>query len=129
MSVDLLLDTHVLIWLALDDPRWEPLLRDAHRDAASTVTVSAVSWSEIAIKHALGKLPVSVRELRPAAERLGLLELPLLGSHAEQLELLPMHHRDPFDRMLAAQSIAEEMQLVTADPAFNAYEGLRLYRP
>lgn len=126
MSRDLLLDTHVLLWLADDDPRWRALLEDVIDDPASTITVSVVAYLEVAVKHAIGKLPAQAGEIRRVAGQAGLLELPVTGAHAEQLAALPLHHRDPFDRILAAQAMSEGMTLVTADASFDAYDGLAL---
>lgn len=122
MSADILVDTHVMLWLALDDPRWEPVLGDVIDDPASTVTISAVTYHEIAIKRAIGKLPIGVRRVRSLARRAGMLELPLSVDHAEQFEQLPLHHRDPFDRMLVAQARAEDLAIATLDPMIARYD-------
>jgi PIN domain nuclease of toxin-antitoxin system len=127
MSSDLLLDTHALLWLVVADPRAQDLLGDVLDQDASTVTVSTISYLEVAIKRATGKIDVDVSRVRRHVAALGLLELGITGNHAESLEQLPLHHRDPFDRTLIAQALAEDMAIATVDPAFADYEGLRLH--
>lgn len=127
MSADLLLDTHALLWLVLDDPRAYPLLGDVLDDDASTVSVSAATYMEIAIKQSIGKLDVGPASVRRRARQAGLLELDVTSDHAESLGQLPFHHRDPFDRILIAQAMAEEMAIATADRRFAAYDGLRIH--
>lgn len=128
MSHDLLLDTHALIWLAEGDERVARLLPYLDDDGG-TVSVSAVTWTEIAIKHSLGKLDVSVDITRALARSHGILDLSLTADHAEALEALPLHHADPFDRVLIAQAIAEGLTVATVDPAFSRYEGLSVIWP
>ena len=97
MSIDLLLDTNMVIWLAAGDERARAVIPTLE-DEASTVTISVVSWIEIAIKHSTRKLDLSVDLVRAAAHEHGILELQLQAGHASMLERLPLHHRDPFDR-------------------------------
>lgn len=121
----LLLDTHILLWLMQDDPR---LSQRAHEiiDNATEVFVSAASMWEIAIKWRLGKIEEDPREVDAAIEKAGLIELPVGMRHAVVTAKLPMLHRDPFDRLLVAQAISENMQLATADAHLEAYSGLVL---
>ncbi|WP_136709592.1 type II toxin-antitoxin system VapC family toxin [Agromyces sp. H66] len=116
----LLLDTQVLLWWLADDRR----LGDDHRaliaDASNIVLVSAMTVAEIAIKTSLGKLDAP-DDLLPTLEAGGFDELTFESRHAEVLRSLPWHHRDPFDRMLIAQAIAEQLTVLTADPHFAAY--------
>jgi PIN domain nuclease of toxin-antitoxin system len=116
--VNLLLDTHVLIWW--DEGR--RLTAAARRAIASadTVYVSAASAWEIAIKTGLGRLR-PVRTVEQAAEESGFVELPVTFRHAERVGSLAPHHRDPFDRMLIAQAEVEGLRLVSRDAVFSRY--------
>lgn len=120
----ILLDTHVLIWWD-EGARLRKEADRALRDA-DQVYVSAVSGWEIAIKTSLGWLRPK-RTVAEAVDESGFEELPVRLRHAEVLGRLPWHHRDPFDRMLVAQTLAEGLTLVTRDPAFQPYH-LRLLR-
>jgi PIN domain nuclease of toxin-antitoxin system len=116
--VNLLLDTHVLIWW--DEGR--RLTSEARRaiGEADDVYVSAASAWEIAIKTGLGRLKPS-RTVEQAAAESGFLELPVTFRHAARVASLPPHHRDPFDRLLVAQATEEGLTLVSRNPAFGAY--------
>ena len=118
--MNLLLDTHVLIWW--DEGR--RLSAGARRaiGSAEAVYVSAASAWEIAIKIGLGRLRPT-RTVEQAAADSGFLELPVTFRHAELVAQLPAHHRDPFDRLLVAQAEAERLTLVTRDPVFQRYIG------
>ena len=116
--MNLLLDTHVLIWW--DEGR---RLNGAARRAietADTVYVSAASAWEVAIKIGLGRLRPT-RTIEEAAEESGFLELPVTFRHAQRVSGLPALHRDPFDRLLVAQADLEGLTLVTRDPVFEQY--------
>ena len=119
--MNLLLDTHVLLWWLANDHR----LTDEHRalvaDSSHAVYVSSVSIAEISIKASLGKLdaPEHVREAVLAS---GLSLLPFDAVHAEELRELPWIHKDPFDRMLIAQSRVEKLVLLTVDERITRYD-------
>jgi PIN domain nuclease of toxin-antitoxin system len=119
MSDRLLLDTHVFLWWKENNPRLTPAAREAV-SKADVVFVSAASGWEIAIKSALGRvrLPTSFSQ---GVNESGFIELPVECSHAEAVEHLPMHHTDPFDRMLIAQSTVERLVLVTHDREMEPY--------
>ncbi|HUF90162.1 MAG TPA: type II toxin-antitoxin system VapC family toxin [Gemmatimonadota bacterium] len=115
----LLLDTHVLIWW--DAGRnFAAKAMAAIRDA-DQVYVSAASAWEIAIKASLGRIETD-RRLEEVVTRSGFEELPIRIRHAQAVATLPPHHRDPFDRMLAAQATVEGLVLVTHDGAFRRYD-------
>ncbi|HZO25363.1 MAG TPA: type II toxin-antitoxin system VapC family toxin [Chloroflexota bacterium] len=125
-----LLDTHVLIWLLAGSPRISTDLLNTLADPGHTIYVSTASAWEIAIKVGLGKLavPSNLHDWLPAEiAAAGLTPLPIELRHALGVELLPSHHTDPFDRLLIAQAIAEDLTLVSADRAFDAYD-VRLMR-
>ncbi|MCU0255671.1 MAG: type II toxin-antitoxin system VapC family toxin [Vicinamibacterales bacterium] len=118
----ILLDTQLVLWALSGDRR---LPKDARALLdESEVFVSAASIWEIAIKAALGKLEADAAEVRAALGPTGFAELPVTGAHAECVARLPLLHRDPFDRMLVAQSQCEPLVLLTADGQLAGYGGL-----
>ena len=119
-TAPLLLDTQHFLWWQAGDPRIAtPTLALIVR--APQVYVSAVSAVEIALKVSIGKLRVPDTPFQDAITSAGFTSLPFAVHHAEVLRILPLHHRDPFGRMLAAQAIADGLTLVTSDAAFSAY--------
>jgi PIN domain nuclease of toxin-antitoxin system len=123
----LLLDTHVLLWALLEPQKLSPVLRDALEDSENTLMVSAASAWEIATKWRLGKLPHArsvVENYSMALNRLAAVDLPISGAVARQAGLWAVPHRDPFDRLLAAQARADELVLASTDPAFAQFEGV-----
>lgn len=122
VSTRLLLDTHVWLWWFTGDSRLSGSARDLIAGAPEVRFSAASAW-EIAIKASLGKLTLA-RTFRLGAElqRDGFEALPIELAHAEAVRALPMHHRDPFDRLLIAQAQAESLTIVTADPQFERYD-------
>ncbi len=116
----LLLDTHVFLWALENEDRLSANARDAIADANNIIFVSAVSAWEIAIKRGLGKIELDV-DLDEAVDELGFLRADLRFSTARLLSTLPALHRDPFDRMLIAQSIEDGIPLVTDDDVIRRY--------
>ena len=116
----LLLDTHVFLWCLADAAKLSASARTAITDANNEVFVSAVTGWEIAVKRAKGHL-TAPDNLGAMIEERGFTHLPLTFHHAEQAGLLPMHHRDPFDRFLIAQAQAEGLTLVTKDQRIPQY--------
>jgi PIN domain nuclease of toxin-antitoxin system len=119
----ILLDTHIFLWLTANDPRLSAKAREMI-EAEGTVFVSAASIWEIAIKVRLGKLKVDPADVIGEIEANGFIELPVYARHAKEVARLPMHHGDPFDRLLVGQAISEQMQFLTADPHLGAYSAL-----
>jgi PIN domain nuclease of toxin-antitoxin system len=118
----LLLDTHVFIWSVTASR----LLKAATRDylaSAQAVYVSAASIWEIAIKSRLGKIDGDPQLFAAAIEPSGFHALAITPQHAAAVAKLPLHHADPFDRLLLAQAFAEPLRLVTADRMLAAYGG------
>ncbi|WP_205574626.1 type II toxin-antitoxin system VapC family toxin [Indioceanicola profundi] len=118
--MDLLLDTHVLIWWDANSPQLGKAAREAIENPDSRVFVSALSPWEIAIKLRTGKLEIR-HGLTELVERNGFLHLPILSRHGEAAGLLDWQHKDPFDRMLVAQAQIERLTLVHADTHIRGY--------
>ncbi len=121
----LLLDTHALLWWLTDDPRLSALARDAIADEKNFIFVSAASAWEIATKQRIGKLehlPGVVERFAELVAADGFTHLPITYVHTLRAGSYTMQHRDPFDRMLAAQNELEMLPLVTLDPAFSAFQ-------
>lgn len=119
-----LLDTHAFLWWIGDDPRLSERAREVLSDGDNDLVFSAASGWEIAIKARLGRLHVPgdlntylVRQLTENYTSV----LPVHLSHALRVHTLPEHHRDPFDHLLIAQAIVEEIPLLSADPRIARY--------
>jgi PIN domain nuclease of toxin-antitoxin system len=126
----LLLDSHTIIW-AVDDPaRLSELATTAIQNPANGLLFSVASVWEIAIKVGLGKLALTLpfrQWMNQAMADLGVTLLPLTVEYADRQAALPLHHRDPFDRLLIAQALTEAISLVSADTAFAPYGVTRLW--
>ena len=123
--MNVLLDTHVLIWWIDNSGRLGRRARAIIQNDQTTVWVSAVAIWEISIKAALQRLdvqPAFIDELPREMERSGFRPLPVSFEHAFGVRHLPLHHADPFDRMLVAQAKCEELTLLSADPKIRAYD-------
>ena len=120
----LLLDTHAFIWWVSGNESLGPVARGLIANVDNQIFVSAATVWEMSIKQQLGKL-IAPADLESVVERSGFGSLSIGLFHAQQAGSLPMHHRDPFDRMLIAQAQAEGLTIVTQDSAFPAY-GVRL---
>jgi PIN domain nuclease of toxin-antitoxin system len=123
----LLLDTHVLLWMLSEPARIPESTLTAARTPSNELLVSAISPFEIATKNRIGKLPGVEPVLISYEEqlaRLGATELPLSSRHGLRAGQLPWNHRDPFDRIIAAQALSEGVSLVTSDRAFAELAGV-----
>ncbi|MDD5306248.1 MAG: type II toxin-antitoxin system VapC family toxin [Deltaproteobacteria bacterium] len=118
--MNLLLDTHVLLWWLEDNPTLSPKARDAVAEGRNMVFVSAASIWEIRIKQALRKLRLP-RNFREVLDSQPFRALPVTWEHAHAVHELPDHHRDPFDRMLVAQAKVERLAIVTRDERIKKY--------
>jgi PIN domain nuclease of toxin-antitoxin system len=125
--MNLLLDTHVVLWALADPERLGELTRAAIVDRNNAVAVSAASVWEVEIKRAIGKLDAPDGFASRCTEA-GYDEVPISFEHATRAGRLPPHHGDPFDRMLIGQALVEGFEIVTADAAFRPY-GARVRSP
>ena len=125
----LLLDTHILLWWVTGDRKLPKALSNRITSSENEVSVSAATFWEIAIKQRLGRIDLDLEELLAAVNADGFRELPVRVAHTLRLGELPDSHRDPFDRLLIAQSIAEAMRLVTRDDQILSYAGLAGFDP
>ena len=119
--MNLLLDTHILIWWATDSSALPPQCKDLLADPDNQIFFSSLSIWEVAIKHAKGLFPISSETLWRESVRAGLLELPFAARHASKAETLPPIHSDPFDRGLISQALEEPLLLVSQDKAIQRY--------
>lgn len=117
----LLLDTHVLLWCAKSPQRLPAGLRNLLNEPSTIASYSIVSLWEIATKIRIGKLTLG-EGFRESLQSVGYPMIALEVSHIDLYQSLPLHHRDPFDRMLIAQAQAERITLVTHDQAFTRYD-------
>jgi PIN domain nuclease of toxin-antitoxin system len=128
--VRLLLDTHAFLWFLLNDPQLSAAARALISDPNNEVEVSPASLWEIAIKISIGKYSLSepyqtFMEREIAANQMRLLAIE--PKHTALVATLPFHHRDPFDRLLIAQAVVEQIPLVSADTTLDAYPITRLW--
>jgi PIN domain nuclease of toxin-antitoxin system len=121
--VRLLIDTHVLIWWLLDEPRLSRTSRELLASSESEIFVSAASAMEIATKHRLGKLPHAaplVADFGKIVAAADFIEMPITARHAIAAGSIRHTHADPFDRFLAAQATIEQISLMTSDETLRS---------
>ena len=128
--MNLLLDTHALIWAANEPERLPDAVRTAIEDPDNRIWISAVSAIEVAIKFRIGKLE-GANELAEQFEKViagfGFEQMPISVAHASLAGLLPFEHRDPFDRILIAQSQIEQYSLVSNETLFDQFGVIRFW--
>jgi len=128
--MNLLLDTHALLWFLADDPKLSANAKSAIEEPGNQRWLSPISLLEIALKVRLDKLTLHARfaDLFPRQLYVNDIHLlPITEAHVEPLTTLALHHRDPFDRLLASTAIVEAMTLVSADAVFEDYGLTRLW--
>ncbi|HBA83729.1 MAG TPA: PIN domain nuclease [Verrucomicrobia bacterium] len=120
----LLIDTCAFLWFVSGDTKLSHRARAAMERKEAELILSAASIWELAIKSSLGRLilPCPLDEYIAEKIKSGFHILPLSWQHAAAVEAMPFHHRDPFDRLLAAQALAEKMPLVSSDAIFRRYK-------
>ncbi len=126
----LLLDTHTFLWFVLADAQLSKTARALLSDSQHQQLISPVCYWEVAIKSSVSKYKLSMPHeqfFTRAIQTIGLVVLPIEPKHTEVVATLPFHHRDPFDRLLVAQSLAEGIPVVSADGIFDAYGVRRLW--
>lgn len=124
----LLVDSHTFLWFVNDDPRLSKVAQGLIENPDAEVLFSPASVWELSIKVRLGRLnlrPTVVEFFKEQARRNDFTLLPIELRHLAPIATMPLHHGDPFDRLLIAQAIVEGVPLVSGDAAFDAYEGLR----
>ncbi|WP_367106246.1 type II toxin-antitoxin system VapC family toxin [uncultured Psychrobacter sp.] len=119
-----LLDTHIVLWLASSPDKIDPSVKSILENIDSDIYFSAVNFWEIAIKNQLDKRDFQVDSVKLYKQMLehSFIELPVLSKHTLLLESLPNHHKDPFDRLLIAQSLDENLTLITHDASIWKYD-------
>ena len=117
----LLLDTHILIWAMSAPEKLGNQVRSALEDSGNDVLVSTASLWEVAIKQRLGKLDVDLSGMLAAIRQVEFRVLGIAAEHLLALVALPMHHRDPFDRLLIAQAITEDATFISQDRVMGRY--------
>ncbi len=116
----IIIDTHIFLWALSEPSRISDVKRSALEDLSNTICVSAVSIAELMIKASVGKLKIDFNPVK-LARASGFALLDFSAAAALLLKDLPFHHRDPFDRMLIAQSMAENYPIMTDDPKIARY--------
>jgi PIN domain nuclease of toxin-antitoxin system len=127
--MSLLLDTHALLWFSEDNSQLSPKAKQAIEDMDNTCFVSMASIWEIAIKISLGKLSLKIEfgALEEELKERNFVILPIAFEHTQLLPQMEFHHRDPFDRLLIAQALAEGLTLVSNEEVFDLYRIKRFW--
>jgi PIN domain nuclease of toxin-antitoxin system len=120
----LLIDSHAIVWWMTNDPRLSPVARRALGSPQQQRFISQASLWELSLKVAAGRLQgigSTIENLRQESAKQAIQMLPITYEHIVRVENLPLHHTDPFDRMLVAQALEEGLTILTADRAFSRY--------
>ncbi|MBP8239342.1 MAG: type II toxin-antitoxin system VapC family toxin [Saprospiraceae bacterium] len=128
--MSILVDTQAIIWYAENNSALSPIARQAMDDNTNPCYVSLASFWEMSIKMKLGKLNVKgllLDEFMQEVEEHGFTTLDITKAHILNSGTLPLHHRDPFDRLIIAQALVEDWQVITSDDAFDAYGVKRIW--
>lgn len=126
----LLLDTHTFLWFLLNDPLLSIKSRDLIVDPLNDIEISPASYWEIAIKISIGKYTLSEPLEDFVTREVAINQfhiLPIEPKHVAPLTKLPLHHRDPFDRLIIAQAMVEQIPVISVDAAFDDYPVTRLW--
>jgi PIN domain nuclease of toxin-antitoxin system len=125
-----LLDTCAFLWLVTDDPKLSPLAKEIFLDSENELLLSAATGFEITIKYSLGKLHLTEAPKEFISRRIqanALTELPISLNHTYALQNLPLHHKDPFDRLLVAQALVNQIPLLSPDEQLSVYDITRMW--
>jgi len=128
--MNILIDTQAIIWFAENNPHLSAKARSAMEDEGNDCFVSMASFWEISIKMNLGKLNINnlnLTEFMDEVAENGFPTLDVRRDHILENEKLPLYHRDPFDRLIIAQSIFESMAVISSDPSFDLYPIQRIW--
>ncbi len=128
--MNVLLDTHAFLWFVLDNPKLTRPAQDIIRDPQNVVLISPASYWEVAIKISLRKFSLNVPYTtfwQTTLSASGMSILPIEVRHTAELIALPYHHKDPFDRLIVAQSLADELPLVSGDSILDVYGVRRIW--
>jgi PIN domain nuclease of toxin-antitoxin system len=117
----LLLDTHILLWWLSQNQKLLPTEKEIITDPDNLILISAATAWEIAVKKMIGKLEAP-DDLPAALAANNFLELPITIKHSQKLYQLPLHHQDPFDRIMVAQAMSEDLTFMTRDPKIALYD-------
>ena len=126
----LLLDTHTFIWFITDSPKLTPMSKQLIEDENNQRLISMASIWEMAIKHSIGKLRFQPSFDEFIEEQIFVNKLTIIHvnlNHIKTVASLPLYHRDPFDRLIIAQSIVEKVPIISADKIFDSYSIIRLW--
>ncbi len=124
------MDTCAFLWLVTDDPKLSVLAKEVFLNSENELLLGAVTGFEITVKYSLGKLHLTEPPKDFLSNRIqgnALTELPISMNHTLALQDLPLHHKDPFDRLLVAQAIVNQLPLLSADEQLSAYDIKRLW--